>query len=161
MPRAASCSGRCSTMPGRGDVPALRQGDFVWCAFPEREAPVRLGPLHVAYTLAMAVVGGGHGVMTAYTTSQPWVGALPQGVIAFDGAEAAILGQARAFVLDLRRMAYLPLTPIWFPRAGEVDAGVLGRAPQALRERVNAMAAELVKRRPESLSRSGPLWGAT
>jgi hypothetical protein len=140
-------------------VPALQQGDFVWCAFPEREAPLRPGPLHVAYTLAVASVAGGYGVMAVYTTSQPWVGALPQGVIAFDSAEAAGLGQARAFVLDLRRLAYLPLTAAWFPRVAEEGAGVLGRAPKALRDRVNTMATELVKRRPETLSRSGPLWG--
>ena len=139
-------------------VPALQQGDFVWCAFPEREVPLRPGPLHVAYVLAMAAVGGGYGVMTAYTTSQPWSGALPHGMIAFDVAEAASLGQARSFVLDLRRLAYLPLTATWFPRIGEEGAGVLGRAPTALRKRVNAMATELVKRRPETLSRSGPLW---
>jgi len=140
-------------------APALQQGDFVWCAFPEREAPLRPGPLHVAYTLAVAAVVGGHGVMAAYTTSQPWAGALPQGVIAFDSAEAATLGQARAFVLDLRRLAYLPLTTAWFPRVAEEGAGVLGRAPKALRDRVNAMTTELAKRRPETLSRSGPLWG--
>ncbi len=67
--------------------------------------------------------------------------------------------RGRAFVLDLRRLAYLPLTAAWFPRAAEDGAGVLGRAPKALRDRVNAMAAELAKRRPESLSKSGPLWG--
>jgi hypothetical protein len=132
-------------------VPPLQQGDFVWCAFPEREAPLRPGPLHVGYTLAVAAV--------AYTTSQPWSGPLPPGVITFDSEEAASLGQARAFVLDLRRLAYVPLTATWFPRAGEAGAGVLGRAPKALRDRVNAAVTELVKRRPESLSRSGPLWG--
>ena len=87
----------------------------------------------------LAAVSGGYGVMTAYTTSQPWSGALPHGVIAFDSTEAASLGQARAFVLDLRRLAYLPLTATWFPRAGEDGAGVLGRAPKALRDRVNAI----------------------
>ena len=117
------------------------------------------GPLHVAYTLAVAAVGGGYGVMTAYTTSQTWAGALPHGVIAFDSAEAAGLGQTRAFVLDLRRLAYLPLTVAWFPRVREEGAGVLGRAPKVLRDRVNATATELAKRRPETLSRSGPLWG--
>ena len=37
-------------------------------------------------------------------------------------------------------------------------AGVLGRAPKPLRTRVNAIATELAKRRPETLSRTGPLW---
>ncbi len=140
-------------------VPALQQGDFVWCAFPEREAPLRPGPLHVAYTLAVAGVAGSYGVIAAYTTSQPWAGVLPQGIVSFDSEEAAGLGQARAFVLDLRRLAYLPLTATWFPRVGETGAGVLGRAPKTLRDSVNAMTTELAKRRPETLNRSGPLWG--
>jgi hypothetical protein len=109
----------------------------------------------------VANVPGGYGLMAAYTTSQPWSGALPQGVVVFDAAEAASLGQARAFVLDLRRLAYLPLTATWFPRLGEMGAGVLGRAPKALRAQVNAMMIELAKRRPESLGRSGPLWEPT
>ncbi len=120
---------------------------------------MRPGPLHVAYTLAVAAVAGGYGVMAAYTTSQPWAGALPHGVIAFDSEEAAKLGQACAFVLDLRRLAYLPLTATWFPRLGGVGADVLGRAPKALRDRANAVTTELAKRRPETLTKSGPLWG--
>lgn len=92
-------------------LPALKQSDFVWCAFPEREAPLRPGPLHAAYTLAVAAVGGRHGVMTDYT-SQPWSGALPH------SAAAASLGQTRAFALDLRRLAYLPLLIAWFPAQG-------------------------------------------
>jgi len=142
-------------------APALQQGDFTWCAFPEREAPLRPGPLHVAHTLAVAAVAGGYGAMVAYTTGQPWAGALPPGVLAFDNEQAAGLGQARAFVLDLRRLAYLPLTATWFPRVGEAGTGVLGRAPRALRDRANAVTAELARRRPETLSRGGPLWGPT
>ncbi len=154
-------------MPGTGEPirvrgPALRQGDFVWCAFPEREAPLRPGPPHVAYTLAVAGVADGHGVMVAYTTSQPWSASLPPGVLAFNSQEAAELGQGRAFVLDLRRLAYLPLTATWFPRlagsGGLEGAGVLGRAPKALRDRANAIATELAKRRPETPGRGGPLW---
>jgi hypothetical protein len=58
--------------------------------------------------------------MVAYTaTSQPWSGALRHGVMIFDSAEAAGLGRAPAFVLDLRRLAYLPLTAAWFTRTGE------------------------------------------
>jgi len=119
---------------------------------------LRPGPSHVAYTLAVAAVADGYGVMCAYTTSQPWSGGLPHGVIAFDEAEANILGQGRAFVLDLRRLAYLPLTAAWFPRVAEVGGGVLGCAPKVLRDGVTALVTELVKRRPETLSRGGPLW---
>ena len=160
MPPAASCLGRSSTTPGTGDgrryfnraiscgVPFLNGRPR--CVLARSISPTRS---------PWPSWPDGYGVMAAYTTSQPWAGALPQGVIAFDSAEAASLGQARAFVLDLRRLAYLPLTTAWFPHAGEEGAGVLGRAPKALRDRVNAMATDLVKRRPEALSRSGPLWG--
>jgi hypothetical protein len=37
----------------------FREGDFVWCAFPERENPVRPGPLHLAYTLAVVAAAVG------------------------------------------------------------------------------------------------------
>ena len=140
-------------------APGLRHGDFVWCAFPERETPLRPGPLHVAYCLAVAEVAGGHGVMVAYTTSQPWAGALPPGVIVFDGDEAASLGQSRAFVMDLRRLAYLPLTAPWFPHIAVAGGGVLGRAPKGLRDRVATVTSELARRRPETLTKTGPLWG--
>lgn len=45
------------------------------------------------------------------------------------------LGQTRALVFDLRRLACLPSTAAWFPRAGEQGAGVLGRAPNHLCDR--------------------------
>ncbi len=96
---------------------------------------MRPGPLRIAYSLAVyslavACVAGGYGVMAAYTTSQNWAGALALGVMVFDTKAAANLGQARAFVLDLRRLAYLPLTPAWFPRVGE-----MGPACWAVRRR--------------------------
>ena len=72
-----------------------------------------------------------------------------------------IMHPNRVLVLHyyLRRLAYLPLTATWFPPAGEPGAGVLGRAPKALRDRANAVTTELARRRPETLNRSGPLWG--
>lgn len=95
--------------------------------------------------------------VVAYTTSQPWEGPMPPGIVVFNTADAVLLGQARSFVLDLRRMAYLPLTAGWFPRLHEPGARVLGRAPKALRSRLDAIALELVTRRPEVLTRLGPL----
>ena len=82
------------------------------------------------------------------------------------GAVVRLLQQAvqQRFVerlrrLDLRRMAYLPLTTSWFPRLEEPCAGMLGRAPKALRSRLDAIALELATRRPEVLTRLGPLRG--
>jgi len=137
----------------------FRHGDFVWCAFPEREAPLRPGPLHIAYTIGIGGTPTRPMAVVAYTTSQPWEGPTPPGVVTFNAADAAQLGQARPFVLDLRRMAYLPLTTSWFPRLEEPCAGMLGRAPKALRSRLDAIALELATRRPEVLTRLGPLRG--
>lgn len=53
--------------------------------------PESPGPLHVRYVLA---------------------------VLPFTIEEAHRLGQSRAFVLDLRRLANLPLTPTWFSFPG-------------------------------------------
>ena len=130
----------------------------MWCAFPEREAPLRPGPLHVVYTLAVAAVAGRYAAMVAYTTSQLSGGPLPLGVVAFTAERAAALGQTRAFLLDLRRLAYLPLTSLWFPSLDGLDGGILGRAPKGLRDQLNTTVAELARRRPEMLSRTGPLW---
>ena len=53
------------------------------------------------------------------TTSQPWapdVG-LPRGVFMFDREAAASFGQSGAFVMDLRRIAYVPMAAmVWAAR---------------------------------------------
>ena len=130
----------------------------MWCGFPEQELPLRPGPPHVAYTLAVARTVSGHAAMLAFTTSQPWPGTLPHGVLAFDAASALAMGQTRAFVLDLRRLAYLPVTHAWFPRLGAERYGLLGRAAKPVRARINTVLAELLQRRPELVTRAGPLW---
>ena len=57
---------------------------------------------------------------------------MPPGVLAFNIQKAAKMGRGCAFVLDLRRLAYLPLTATWFPRLADTGGlegvGVLGRA---------------------------------
>ncbi len=138
-------------------VRTLHRGDFVWCAFPEREAPLRPGSPHVAYTIAIGIIAGRNMAVVAYTTSRAWTGPKPPGVVVFGPEEAAQLGQARGFVLDLRRMAYLPITTTWFPRLDEPKGGVLGSASKGLRGRLDRIAFELATRRPEWLSRLGPL----
>jgi hypothetical protein len=96
----------------------FREGDFVWSAFPARENPRLPGSLHIAYTLGTSVVNAGAaygmiGAVAAYTTSQPWQHEIiPPGIVIFDRTEALSLGQDRAFVLDLRRLAFLPITPV-------------------------------------------------
>jgi hypothetical protein len=84
-------------------------GQFVWCAYPQRERPLTPGPRHVGYIVAMGKRPVGFGAMVAYTTTRRWSGATPLGVYAFSEAQARAMGQTKAFVLDLRRIAYIPV----------------------------------------------------
>jgi hypothetical protein len=79
-------------------------------------------------------------------------------VVAIDAAEAALFGQARAFRLDLRRLAFVPVTPAWFPELERDGHGVLGRAGKALRLTLQAELTTVQRRSPEMLQRLGPLW---
>ncbi len=116
----------------------------------ERENPARPGPLHLAYTLAVSGVTGSSqlSALCAYTTSQPWPGgAMPLGVRAFDRQEATSLGQARPFVMDLRRLAFVPIAPAWFPQLDLPGGGIQGHAPKALQRPLMQTATELLTRR--------------
>jgi hypothetical protein len=96
----------------------------------------------------------------AYTTSQPWPPGtpLPIGVLAFNLAEASRYGQSRAFVMDVRRVAFVPVTLQWFPYLGQPDHGVRGRAPKPDQRRFRQMAEDLAARHAELVERLGPLW---
>jgi hypothetical protein len=96
--------------------------------------------------------------LIAYTTSQPWTAAaLPPGLFVFDRQTAASFGQARAFVLDLRRFAFVPITPVWFPWLDEAG-GLQGRASPHWQQQLKLAAEALLTRRPELIERLGPLW---
>ena len=135
-----------------------RPGDFVWTAYPEQENPARPGPRHIGYVALAA--GDEHGpvLFVAYTSSQPWRGARPPGIYVFDQPGAAAMGQGRAFTLDLRRMAALPLLSEWFPELDRPGHGIVGRAPDRLRVEFEAAAIELFRLRPETIERLGPGW---
>jgi hypothetical protein len=51
----------------------------------------------------------------------------------FDADAAAAPGHTRAFRLDLRPIARLPVTATWFPLIVQQKRGVLGRAGKELR----------------------------
>ncbi len=68
--------------------------------------------------------------LSAYTTSQPWLDrALPLGVFAFNRQEAAAMGQRLAFVMDLQRLAAMPITSAWFPHLDLPGHGVQEDVP--------------------------------
>ena len=132
----------------------FHEGDFVWVNFPQREAPITPGPRHIAYSIAVTGQGRAYQGMLAYTTSKPWPGALPEGVRRFSEQQAKSLGQERAFVLDLRRIAWIPITEAWFPYLNAPDHGIVGQAPDGLRRALSAEVRNLY----EHLERLGPLW---
>jgi hypothetical protein len=140
-------------------LPPFPEGSFVWCAFPQREHPARPGPgEHIAYTLGISGTAD-FTALVAYTSSQPWPEPTrPPGVFVFDQPAAAGLGQARAFVMDLRRLAAVPVTPAWFPRLGQPGGGVLGHMPKHRQRQYLDIAEQLLTRRPDLIERLGPLW---
>jgi len=136
----------------------FRIGEFIWSAFPQSERPEQPGPgEHVAYTLAVSGVGGEFSAWMAYTTSRSWQGAVPQGVRVFDLLEAKSLGHRRAFVLDFRCVAYMPVTVKWFPQLDTPSRGILGRAPKALRHELQGLVTELFAQHSEIVERRGPI----
>lgn len=142
----------------------FQDGDFVWCAFPERENPAQPGPLHLGYSIAVSGVAlttsPPPSALMAYTTSQQWPPAIPfpLGVLAFNQVQASRYGQSKAFVMDLRRIAFLPVTPVWFPYLGQPGGGVQGHAPKADQRRFRQAAEDLAGRHAELVERLGPLW---
>ena len=101
----------------------------------------------------------GRAALVAYTTSQPWtIGTRPPGVFGFDHQEASSFGQSRAFVLDLRRLALMPVTQLWFPLMDQPGGGFLGRASEHWQQRFSQLVEGFITRRPEIIERLGPLW---
>lgn len=152
--------------------PPFHVGDFVWCAFPESEHPARPSrSRHVAYTLAVtgsipatAITGSSapseptYQCIVAYTTSQPLRHAAGRpGIIPFSAEQAAGLGQQRAFWLHLWRVAYLPVTPIWFPRLLDLSNGVVGSASRTVRRALEAKTKEVFSRHRPETEQLGPL----
>ena len=138
----------------------------MWCVFPERERPAHPGPgEHIGYALAVAGSVNPPVAFTAliaYTMSQPWTQPTrPLGLFVFDRRTAADLGQGRAFVMDLRRLAAVPVTSAWFPRLDQPGGGVQGHMPKHRQRQYLRVVEDLLTRRPELVERLGPLWPGT
>jgi hypothetical protein len=127
----------------------FRPGDFVWCAFPEREYPARPSEhRHIVYALAVMESVSAYRSIVAYTTSRAWRGeAQRPGVVPFSADQAAAVGQARPFWLHLWRIAHLPVTPAWFPDLSAPGGIVVGSATLTLRRELEATAVNVAWRR--------------
>ncbi|HEY4172481.1 MAG TPA: hypothetical protein VGM42_05590 [Rhodopila sp.] len=139
---------------------AIAEGAFVLTNFPfgPPNRPDQPGPVpHIAYCLGVQTSGRGPELILAYTSSGPWRPpgrTVPVGVIEFDRAAASLVNQ-KPFHLDLRVLARIPLSPSWLPRLNTPDHGIVARADRALRDRINAAAERLVRRRPEVIQVRG------
>jgi hypothetical protein len=137
----------------------LRPGQFIWCNFPYDENPIQPGPEeHLAYVINVKKsTDGTFLAVCLYTTSQPWRQSerTPIGIVPIEGDNAKELGQ-KPFVIDVRRMAYLPINKQFFGRFDTPGKGILQkRALKPLQDKILNVAAQLIKR-PEYIIQLGP-----
>jgi hypothetical protein len=82
----------------------------------------------------------------------------PRGIRIFTLEQARATGQDRVFVLDLRRIAYIPVDSDWFPYLASGGHGIVGFAPEPLRLELERAAKEIFSRHADTVERFGPLW---
>ncbi len=140
-------------------APPFRPRQFVWCRFPYSEQPLRPGPTeHIGYVADIGTIAG-HlhlTVMALYTTTAPLQPGikLPLGVIPVERAVAKTMNQS-GFVMDARRVAFMPVTPAFFPRLRQPDKGIVHTASRRFHLLMRATLLELA-RRPELVVGLGP-----
>jgi hypothetical protein len=139
--------------------PPFKPRQFVWCQFPYMEQPLRPGPKeHVGYVADIRQINGSAHltVMSIYTTTAQWEpGArLPLGVILVEPAMAQKMNQ-KGFVMDVRKVAFIPVNLAFFPRLGEPGKGIVHTASQHFHQLVQNTLMQLAKR-PELVVKLGP-----
>jgi hypothetical protein len=139
--------------------PPFVPGQFVWCRFPYFEAPLSPGDKErIVYVADVRQQAGRRifTVMSLYTTTVPWEPnvPLPLGVIPVSGAAAARMKQ-KPFVVDARRIAFIPGTDEFFPRLNTSEGAVVYQATKTFRRQVESILTELA-RRPDLLALLGP-----
>jgi hypothetical protein len=132
---------------------------FVWCQFPYLEEPLRPGPKeHVAYVADVRQIRGkAHlTVMAIYTTTTPWEEGikLPVGVIPIESEIARQMKQ-KSFVMDARKIAFIPVNSAFFPRMATPDKGIIHTASRRFHEHVQNTLMQLAKR-PDLIVAVGP-----
>lgn len=122
----------------------MRAGDYVRCFFPFREER-KAGPSpHIVFVLSVKGTPTGRIAVVAYTTtSTKFQGQRrPRQHLFVDEKHALALGQKKPFVIDVMRVARLPITPQFFPDFGKEQRPSGGHDPAAL-ERVSSKIHEL------------------
>jgi len=140
-------------------LPPYIPGQFVWCLFPFSEEPGEPGlKEHIGYIADIRRKQASQmTMMMLYTTSRQWNPDVPQplGILPVNQDQARTMGQDKPFVVDARRIAFLPVTPSFFPRLMKPGNGIAGVAPKSFQQNVQNVLAELV-RRPDLIQITGP-----
>jgi hypothetical protein len=123
------------------------------------EEPLRPGPKeHVGYVADIRRINGNPHltVMSIYTTTTPWDQGitLPPGIIPVEPAMAQVMNQ-KSFVMDARKIAFIPVNPDFFPRLAEPDKGIIYTADIRFHHLVQNTLMMLAGR-PELVSKLGP-----
>jgi hypothetical protein len=123
------------------------------------EEPVLPGPKErIGYILDVRRIRGNDHftVMSAYTTTAQWQAGvpLPAGLVPVDAVTARTLGQ-KSFVLDARKVAFIPVTAEFFPRLGTPDRGIVHTAPETFHRAVENALLRLAGR-PDLIMKLGP-----
>ena len=138
-------------------TPVYRAGHFVRCRFPTAEQPKEPGPkTRIGYVLAVQRIGRADLAALLYTTTVRWPAgdARPLGIISVDDAQAHAIGQ-RAFTIDIRTAAVLPIGVDFFPRLESADHGIAGIAPPGLKRKIESVLSEM-RRRQVAIALRGP-----
>jgi hypothetical protein len=139
--------------------PPFLPGQFVWCRFPYSEAPLPPGDKErVVYVADVRQHAGRQmfTVMPLCRTTVQWERGtpLPLGVIPVAIGAAAKMKQ-KPFVIDARRIAFVPANESYFPRLRAPDGAVIHEATKAFRAHIENVLARLANR-PDLVQLLGP-----
>jgi hypothetical protein len=95
----------------------MQAGDYVRCNFPFREASGPGPSPHIVFCLGTGRIRDQRFAIVVYTTSRvAFEGSRrPRQHLLVDAIQAAVLGQATSFHVDVSRVARLPLSSDYFP----------------------------------------------
>lgn len=139
--------------------PLLLPGQFAWCRFPYFEAPLTPGDKErVVYIADIRQLAGRKllTVMSLYTTTRAWETGVPPplGIIPVAADMAARMKQ-KPFVIDARRIAFVPVTEDFFPRLRSPAGAAVFAAEKPFRRQVENVLAKLAQR-PDLVQLLGP-----
>lgn len=125
-------------------------GDFIVCRFPYNENPNSPAPeTHIGLCIDIVDADGREtAVVLLYTTSQPWPAGmqLPPAVIRVPLERAKEYGQEKSFLIDARKIAFLPISEEFFPAINGKNHGIKGESTHL---------AKAARKRLEDLTKTG------